>query len=308
MSLTERRFAAQEVPGAIVAPGTPVPQIRPHRTLGQFLVPLILAALAFGIAYSLVTNPNWRWGTVGSYLFDPRILAGLANTLLLTVIAMTLGIILGVVIAILGESRSRSVRGFAAVYTWFFRGTPVFVQIIFWYNIAALYPTFSLPLPIGGGALSVSTNAMITPFIAAILALGLNESAYMAEVIRGGLLAVDSGQTEAGLALGMRWRTILWRIVLPQAMRVIIPPTGNQVINMLKVTSLVSVIAFTELLYSAQLIYSSNFLTIPLLLVASFWYLVCTSILTVGQHYLERHFAPRTAAKSAEPSEGALPA
>jgi polar amino acid transport system permease protein len=166
----------------------------------------------------------------------------------------------------------------------------VFVQLLFWGFISALYPVISLGVPFGPSFVSTSTNTLITPVVAAILGLGLNEGAYMAEIVRAGIGSVDRGQTEAAQALGMSRARILRRVVLSQAMRVIVPPTGNQVISMLKTTSLVSVLAFPELLYSAQLIYSDNFQTIPLLLTASIWYLLMTSVLTVIQYYVERHY------------------
>jgi polar amino acid transport system permease protein len=177
-------------------------------------------------------------------------------------------------------------------YVWLFRGTPVLVQILFWSFISALYPRISFGVPFGGPELlHGSANAVITPFVAAILALGLNEGAYMAEIVRAGIISVDEGQTEAAHALGMTRLQTMRRIVLPQAMRVIIPPTGNETISMLKTTSLVSVIAYSELLYSAQLIYSVNYRQIPLLLVASAWYLIMTTVLSIGQYYIERRYS-----------------
>ena len=176
------------------------------------------------------------------------------------------------------------------MYIWFFRGTPVLVQILFWNNISALYPSFGLGIPLGPELGSFDANSVITPFVAALLALGLNEGAYMAEIVRAGIISVDEGQADAASALGMTRLQTMRRIVLPQAMRVIIPPTGNETISMLKTTSLVSVIATTELLYSAQLIYSENYRTIPLLIVASLWYLIITTILSIGQYFLERRY------------------
>jgi polar amino acid transport system permease protein len=175
-------------------------------------------------------------------------------------------------------------------YIWVFRGTPVLVQIIFWSFIAALYPVLDIGVPFGPAFIHADANALVTPFLAAILALGLNEGAYMSEIVRAGLLSVDEGQSEAAHALGMRPMQVMRRIVLPQAMRVIVPPTGNETISMLKTSSLVSVIAYTELLYSAQLIYSRTYQTIPLLIVVSLWYLAFTSLLSIGQYHLERRF------------------
>jgi len=175
-------------------------------------------------------------------------------------------------------------------YVGFFRGTPLLVQLIFWFNLAALYPAIAFGVPFGPHLVTGDANKLITPFVAAILGLGLNEAAYMAEIVRAGLLSVDHGQTQAAQALGMTQRQIFRRIVLPQSMRVIIPPTGNQTISMLKTTSLVSVIALHDLLYASQIIYSRTYLVIPLLITASLWYLIVTTVLSVGQYYIERHF------------------
>jgi polar amino acid transport system permease protein len=182
------------------------------------------------------------------------------------------------------------VSGGSWLYIWFFRGTPVLVQLLFWYNIAALYPKLALGIPFGPAFVHVDANTAITPFTAAILGLGLNEGAYMAEIVRAGIISVPEGQSDAAQSLGMTRLQTIRRIVLPQAMRVIIPPTGNETISMLKTSSLASVIVVTELLYAAQLIYSVNFKTIQLLIVASIWYIVCTSALYVGQYYLERYY------------------
>ena len=182
------------------------------------------------------------------------------------------------------------VAGASWVYIWLFRGTPVLVQILLWYNIAALYPRFSPGVPFGPTFAHFNAASLITPFVAATLALGLNEGAYMAEIVRAGIISVPEGQTQAAQSLGMTRLLAMRRIVLPQAMRVIIPPTGNETISMLKTSSLASVIAVSELLYSAQLIYSVNYRTIQLLIVASLWYLIVTTVLTIGQYYVERHF------------------
>jgi polar amino acid transport system permease protein len=219
-------------------------------------------------------------------------------TLELTVIAMVVGIVLGVGLAVMRLSPNPLVKGASGLYVWFFRGTPVLVQLLFWNFISALYPTISLGLPFGGpDLLHGDANTLITPFTAAILGLGLNQAAYQAEIVRGGVLAVEEGQAEAAKALGMTRLQTMRRIVLPQAMRAIIPPTGNEVISMLKTSSLVSVIAYPELLYSAQLIYAVNFRQIPLLLVVCIWYLFVTTILSIGQYYVERRFGRGTAAQ-----------
>ena len=263
----------------------------PVRHRGRWVAAGVVCLIIAGVVYSLATTPGYRWDVIGQYFFTSRILSGLYLTLALTVIAMAIGIVLGIVLAVMRLSPNPIVSGASWVYIWFFRGTPVLVQILFWYNISALYPHITLGIPWGPALLQLDANTLIAPLTAAILALGLNEAAYMAEIVRSGFISVDVGQTEAAQALGMTRLQTMRRIVLPQAMRVIIPPTGNETISMLKTTSLVSTIAVTELLYSAQLIYAVNFLTIPLLIVASLWYLICTSVLTVGQYYLERRFA-----------------
>jgi polar amino acid transport system permease protein len=263
----------------------------PVRHAGRWVATVVVAFIAVVIVHSVATNPRFGWGTVGHYLFSSRILHGLVVTLELTAVSMAIGIVLGVLLAVMRLSPNPLVAGASGFYIWFFRGTPVLVQILFWSFISALYPRISLGIPFGGPEfLHGNANTLITPFLAAILALGLNEAAYMAEIVRAGIISVDEGQTEAASALGMTRLQTMRRIVLPQAMRVIIPPTGNETISMLKTTSLVSVIAYPELLYSAQLIYAVNYLQIPLLLTASIWYLVVTSVLSVVQYYIERHF------------------
>ena len=264
---------------------------RPRQHHGLiWLTAAIVLFLLIMVGHSLVTNPRFEWGTVFAWFSSERLFTGLLRTLELTAISMAVGIVFGVALALARLAPNFLVSGTAAFLTWFFRGVPVFVQLLFWGFIAAIYPRISVGIPFGPEFFSADANAVITPFMAAILGLGLNEGAYMSEIVRAGLLSVNRGQTEAAKALGMRRFTILWRVVLPQAMRIIIPPTGNQTISMLKTTSLVSVLAFPELLYSAQLVYSANFKTIPLLIAASMWYLLVTSILSLGQFYIERHF------------------
>jgi len=264
----------------------------PVRHRGRWVASAVVLLLLAIAIHSVATNPRFGWGTVGDYLFTHRILAGLVKTLELTVIAMVVGVVLGVVLAVMRLSPNPLVSSASWFYIWLFRGTPVLVQILFWSFISALYPRVSFGVPFGGPELfGGNANSVITPFVAAVLALGLNEGAYMAEIVRAGIISVDEGQTEAAQSLGMTRLQTLRRIVLPQAMRVIIPPTGNETISMLKTSSLVSVIATPELLYSAQLIYAVNFRQIPLLVVASIWYLVVTSILSVGQYYVERRFS-----------------
>jgi polar amino acid transport system permease protein len=263
----------------------------PIKRYGRWIAAAILVFVLLALVRSMVMNPRFKWDLVWQYLTDPAILTGLSRTIWLTLAAMAIGTTLGTVLAIMRISRNPLLSSFASGYIWFFRGTPLLVQLIFWYNLSALYPVISIGIPFGPTYAELDANQYITVYAAAVLGLGLNEGAYMSEIVRSGLNAVHPGQREAGEALGLSNARILYRITLPQAMRVIIPPTGNQLIGMLKTTSLVSVIAMQELLYSAQLIYTANFQTIPLLIVASIWYLVLTTVLSIGQYFLERHFA-----------------
>ena len=258
---------------------------------GRWLAALVVAVLAAQLANMLITNENFGWDVVGSWLTAESIMRGLGLTLTLTVVAMVIGIALGIVLAVCRISGNPLLRGASGAFVWFFRGTPTLVQLIFFYNLSALLPQISLGIPFGPEFATFNTNALITPLLAAILGLGLNEGAYMAEIIRGGLLSVDPGQREAGQAVGMTNARIMKRIILPQAMRFIVPPTGNQVISMVKATALVSVIALSDLLYTAQSIYNRTFETIPMLLVACIWYLVVTSILYVVQSWIERYYS-----------------
>src|SRR6266513_2362011 len=230
-------------------------QAVPVRHPLQWIAAAIVAVIIVALTKSVVTNDRFHWDVVGNFLFDSRILNGLVKTLELTVLAMAIGIVLGVILALMRLSANRLLSSSSWVYIWFFRGTPVLVQIIFFFNIAALYPSIDLGVPFGPSFVHIDANQVITPFLAGLLALGLNEGAYMSEIVRAGIISVDEGQTDAAKALGMTRLQTMRRVVLPQAMRVIIPPTGNETISMLKNSALVSVIAVTELLYAAQLIY-----------------------------------------------------
>ena len=273
----------------------------PVRRPGRWVAAAIILYLAAAIVKSVATNPRFEWGIIRHYFTSSRVLQGLITTLELTVLCMAIGIAIGIVLAVMRLSPNPLVSSASWLYIWFFRGTPVLVQILFWGFIAALYPTLSLGIPLGPQFVHFSANSTITPFVAGMLALGLNEGAYMAEIVRAGFISVDEGQTEAAQSLGMTRLQTMRRIVLPQAMRVIVPPTGNETISMLKTTSLVSVIAVTDLLYSVQLIYAVNYRTIPLLIVASIWYLIVTTVLSFGQYYLERYFG-RGAARELPPT------
>jgi polar amino acid transport system permease protein len=271
----------------------------PVRHVGRWVAGAVVLLLVADAIYSVANNPRFGWSTVGTYLFSSRVLHGLVVTLELTAIAMGIGIVLGVILAVMRLSPNPVVSSASSAYIWFVRGTPVLVQILLWNFVSAVYPHISFGVPFGGPEIvGGSANNLITPFVAAILALGLNEGAYMAEIVRAGILSVDEGQEQAAHALGMTRLQTLRRIVLPQAMRVIIPPTGNETISMLKTTSLVSVIAVTDLLYSVQLIYSQNYKQIPLLVVACIWYLFFTTVLSIGQYFIERHYGRGTSRRA----------
>lgn len=253
------------------------------------------AAVAIGIAasavYTIVTAPFLSWPVVQDYLFQWLILDGVVVTLELTVLAMAIGIVLGLLLAVMRLSPNPVMSTLSWLYIWFFRGTPLLVQIFFWFNLAIVLPHIGIGIPGTSLHWQKSTNALITPFMAALVGLGLNEAAYMSEIARAGIISVEHGQTEAAQALGMRRLQVMRRIVLPQAIRVIIPPTGNETISMLKTTSLAFVASVPELFTRSEQIASSNYAVVELLIVASFWYMLMTSILTVGQYYLERYFA-----------------
>ena len=282
----------------------------PLRHPVRLAIAVVLILIALSAAWDVAVNQRYHWNVVASYLFAPQILAGAGLTIVLTVVSMTAGIALGTVLAVMRLSANPILSTISRGYIWFFRGTPLLVQLIFWYNIAALYPVIAFGLPFGGPSLVLgSANVLISPLAAALLGLALNEAAYMAEIIRGGIGSVDKGQYDAARALGMDGGKLMRRVILPQAMRVVLPPTGNQVISMLKGTSLVSVLAISDLLYSAQIIYATNYQTIPLLIVASLWYLLMTTILSFFQTKLERRYgrgfdaAPRRTRRVKTPSQ-----
>lgn len=264
---------------------------KPVPRVGTWIWAGVVAVLVVMLVHGLLTNPNYRWDMVGRYLFNPMVVAGVGWTLLLTVGAMLIGIVLAVSSAIMRQGKNPILRGVSWVYIWFFRGTPIYTQLVFWGLLSVLYPRLSLGVPFGPEFFVFKTEDVITAMVAALLGLGLNEGAYLSEIVRSGLNAVDKGQWEAATALGMNRRSALWRIVLPQAMRVIVPPTGNETISMLKTTSLVLAVPFTlELTFVTNAIGNKTFLPVPLLIVAAIWYLTITSILMVGQARLEAHF------------------
>jgi polar amino acid transport system permease protein len=262
----------------------------PVRRPGRWIAAAVVLWFAAAAVRSIVTSKGFQWGVVGHYLFNPTILHGVLATVYLTVLCQAIGIVLGVLSAVMRLSPNPIVSGASWLYVWFFRGTPLYVQILFWYNVAALFPTISLGIPFGPSFVHGSANTIITPLVTAMLALGLNEGAYMSEIVRAGIISVDEGQTHAAQSLGMSRLQIMRLIVLPQAMRVIIPPTGNETISMLKNTSLLVAASYGELLFAAQTIYDVNYKVIPLLIVASLWYLAMTSVLYVGQYFIERRY------------------
>jgi len=250
----------------------------------------VLAVFA-GAVYKFATAPRLQWDVVAYWFSQGSILHALLGTIELTVVAMAIGIALGTLLAVMRLSPNPVLANVSWLYIWFFRGTPVLVQLFFWWELQQILPTLAFGIPGTPLLWQADTVKVITPFLAAILGLGLNEAAYMAEIVRAGIISIEHGQTEAAQALGMRRVQVLRRIVLPQAMRVIIPPTGNETISMLKTSSLAFIVTFTELFKVQQGISAYNFRFEELLIVVSIWYLICTSVLTVGQYYVERYFA-----------------
>lgn len=298
----------------VQAPTAPPPssleEVTDYRIIGRprplmwIATGVVLLLLAL-VVHSVVTNPRFEWDVVGQYFFSSSVLHGLWKTIELTIVSMVIGTAVGLIIALMRIADNRVLNACAGAYVWFFRGTPLLVQLVILYNISALYPSISFGIPFGPTFFSGNVNELVTPYVVAVAALALNEAAYMAEIIRGGLLSVDAGQLEASRALGMSGARAMRRIIIPQAMRFIIPPTGNEVLSLLKSTSLVSVIALPELLYSVQVVYSRTFETIPLLMVATIWYLIVTSALMIGQQALERFYS-RGSRRSAAGAPGSL--
>jgi polar amino acid transport system permease protein len=264
--------------------GPDLPRIVPQRRLGQWTAAVAVLVLLGLAVNSVLRNDAFQWGVVPDYFTSDAVLRGLWLTLWLTAVVMVLGFALGTLLAAFRLSANPVLRAVSWGYVWLFRSIPILVQLLLWFNIGALYPQI----------LGVKTVDLLGPVTVAVIGLTLHEAAYAAEVVRGGILAVDRGQIEAAQALGLsRWRR--WRrIVLPQAMRSIVPPAGNMLIGTLKGTSIVSVIAVQDLLYSVQLVYHRTYQVIPLLMVATVWYTVVTSLLGIGQHYVEKHYARGT--------------
>ncbi|MCX4905509.1 amino acid ABC transporter permease [Streptomyces sp. NBC_00878] len=267
----------------------------PVRHYGRYVSAVVAIALLVSIIYAF-SQGKINWGAIPDYFFNDRVLAGVGRTLMLTVLAMLIGVFGGILLAVMRLSTNPVTSSIAWFYIWFFRGTPVLVQLIVWFNLGLVFEYINL-----GPIYKDYWSSFMTPLLTALLGLGLNEAAYMAEICRAGLLSVDEGQTEASHALGMSHSKTLRRIVIPQAMRVIVPPTGNEVINMLKTTSLVSVIQYSELLRVAQDIGQTSGAPAEMLFLAAAWYLLLTSIFSVGQYYLERYYA-RGSSRSLPPT------
>jgi polar amino acid transport system permease protein len=267
-------------------------QAVPLRRPGRIIVAVVLVVLLALFVYGAATNSAYEWQTFFDYLFDQRISRAALITLELTVISMAIAVVLGVGLAVMRMSDNWVLKSVAWLYLWIFRGTPVYVQLVFWGLITTIYQQIDLGVPFMVQFTHLRTGSWLTPFVMAFLGLGLNEAAYMAEIVRAGIGSVDEGQHEAAVALAMTWPQTMRRVILPQAMRVIIPPTGNEVISMLKTTSLVIGVPYTADLYSvARQVGGVLYRPIPLLLVASAWYLAITSVLMVGQYYLERRYS-----------------
>lgn len=265
--------APQPPPDDIVA----VPVRHPWRWVGAGVVLTLLALLVWAFSQA-----NIDWSVPPRYFLQEQVLVGARNTLIISVLAQVVGVVLGVLVAVMRQSDNWVMRGVSEFYIWIFRGTPVLVQLMIWYNLSLVFPTIP--------GTDIAMNSVMTPFTAALLGLGINEGAYMAEIVRSGIQSVDKGQTEAAGALGMSRAHTMRRIVLPQAMRVIIPPTGNEFINMLKTSSLAYSIQYLELLQASVRIYSNTLQVIEMLITVSAWYLILTTVFSIAQYYLERYF------------------
>lgn len=279
------------MPKQDIRDGVEIIHAKPVPRIGRLVSAAIVAVLVAMAINTLLTNPNFRWDVVWQWLFSRTIVSGVMYTILLTIVAMILGTVLAVTMAIMRQSPNPILRWVATFYIWFFRGTPIYTQLIFWSLLPTLYPQLSLGIPFGPEFVTFDTAQVFTLLWMAFIGLGLNEGAYLAEIIRAGLLSVDKGQEEAATALGMHRGLILRRIILPQAMRVIVPPIGNETISMLKTTSLVAAIPFTlELTFVARAKGQALFVPIPLLIAAALWYLAITSLLMVIQYFIEQHY------------------
>ncbi len=259
--------------------------IVPLRHWGRWVAAVAIVLIVLAVI-TVLGHADIAWHDVPKFFAYSIMLEGLWHTVVLAIVAQAAGITIGLAVAIMRRSSNPVASYSAAAYIWIFRGVPVLLQLLIWYNLALAFKVIGIP-----GLFSVSTNSVMSPFVAGLLGLGLNESAYMAEIIRAGFNSIDEGQIEAAHAIGMTPSRTLRRIILPQAMRVIIPPTGNDFINMLKETSLVSVISYVELIQAANNIASHNLEVMETLLAAAIWYMLLVTIASIGQHYLERGLA-----------------
>ncbi|SDP33960.1 amino acid ABC transporter permease [Desulforhopalus singaporensis] len=259
-------------------------EIVPLRHYGRWVSGAVVIFLLVLIVRAFVQG-QIDWPVIGEFFMAPVLIKGLGNTIIITLLAMIMGIALGVIFAVMRLSDNPVTRWFAGFYIWIFRGTPIYLQLLIWFNLALVFPTVNL------GFWEGRMVDIMTPFFAALLGLGINEGAYMTEIVRGGILSVDQGQLDAASSLGMTRLQAMKRIVLPQAMRVIIPPMGNEFIGLLKTSSMASAIAYTELLHRAQMIYFVNAKVMELLIVATGWYLIVVTILSSLQTVIENRFA-----------------
>ncbi|MFD5034553.1 amino acid ABC transporter permease [Streptomyces sp. NPDC058220] len=279
------------------APSIPPESIKaiPVRHYGRYVSAVVAIGVLVALVYAFAQG-DVNWAAIPDYFFDGQILTGVKNTVIITVLAMILGVVLGIVLAVMRLSKNPVTSAIAWFYIWFFRGTPVYVQLLVWFNLGIVFEYINL-----GPIYKDEWSSFMTPFLCALLGLGLNEAAYMAEICRAGLQSVDEGQTEAAHALGMSHAKTLRRIVVPQAMRVIVPPTGNEVINMLKTSSLAVAVQYTELLRATQNVAQTSGAAVEMLFLAAVWYIILTSVLSLGQYYLERHYA-RGSSRSLPPT------
>jgi polar amino acid transport system permease protein len=280
-------------PAAAPPSGTPFDQLQvvPARHPGRWVATAVVGVLLAMVVNSLVTNPRWEWGVVGAYLTEASIVRGVLTTIELTAITAVVGFTLGTVLALMRLSRSPLLRAVSWGYTWVFRSVPLILQLLLWYNLAYLYKHLDFGIPFGPSFVSVPTLSLIDKFGAAVLGLGLHQAAYSAEIVRAGILSVDQGQHEAAASLGIPRRRQTTRIVLPQAMRTIVPNAVNEVIGLFKGTSIVYVLALGELFYTVSVIYGRTQRVLPMLVVAAIWYVVLTTVVTVVQYYVERRYS-----------------
>ncbi len=265
--------------------------LRPRPSKKRVVIGVVLALATVYIIVNLARNPVFQWSVVWSYMFNSQVLHGVLITLEITVVSMVVATVIGLILVVMRLSKNAVARWVSGTYIWLFRAIPLLVQLILWYNVALLYKHIGIGLPFGKDFLSVTTQSLVTPFLAAILAFGLHEAAYLSEVFRASLMSVAPGQAEAGKALGMTSSQTFRTVLLPQAARIALPPFGNHAINMLKSTALVAFISVYDLLYTVQQIYNRTFEIMPMLMVATLWYLILVSILSLGQMYLERRLA-----------------